>query len=141
MWIKIFLWILMGICAVCDVTKKEIPLAIIWLGMVAAVLLRMQGITEGWAGWLPMVFSLLPGIVFWILSFITREKVGYGDGWMLIMIGFFVGVWECFLILLTGLVLESVAALILLAAKRITGDRKIPFAPFLLLGMGAVMCF
>lgn len=141
MWVEVIMWILMGICAVCDVVRKEIPLAVVWLGMIVAVLFRIQGITEGQAGWLMLVFSLLPGVIFWILSFITKEKVGYGDGWMLAMIGLFVGVWECLVILLAGLIMESVMALILLAAKKITGDRKIPFAPFLLLGMGATMCF
>ena len=84
--------------------------------------------------------SVVPGVMFWMLSLVTGEKVGYGDGWMLVMIGLFVGLWKCFLILLIGLISESVAVLILLAVQRITGDRRIPFAPFLLFGMGVVIC-
>ena len=84
--------------------------------------------------------SVIPGAVFWFISLVTREKVGYGDGWMLVMIGLFVGIWKCFLILLIGLISESVIVLALLALQRISSDRKIPFAPFLLFGMGVALC-
>ncbi|MDE6847595.1 MAG: hypothetical protein K2J99_17745, partial [Lachnospiraceae bacterium] len=72
--------------------------------------------------------------------FVTVEKFGYGDGWMLIMIGVVAGLWRCFLILLVGLVSESAVVLVLMAVQRITGDRRVPFAPFLLFGMGVVLC-
>ena len=85
--------------------------------------------------------SLLPGLGFFLLSFLTREKVGYGDGWVLLMIGLFLGVYRCFLILLIGLMSESVVAIVLLTLGKINRDREIPFVPFLLLGMGVVVCF
>lgn len=138
MWIEIFLFLILGICAVVDGLRREIPIVAVWLGIVAAAILRFQGVIDG--NWYVSVLSVIPGAMFWMLSFITREKVGYGDGWMLIMIGLFVGLWKCFLILLIGLISESVAVLILLAVQRVSGDRRIPFAPFLMLGMGVVLC-
>lgn len=57
------------------------------------------------------------------------------------MIGLFVGAYRCFLILLVGLMAESVAAVVLLVIGKIKRDREIPFLPFLLLGMGVVVCF
>lgn len=139
MWIEIFLFLLLGICAVIDGMRREIPIVVVWMGIAAAVILRQQGaIDEG--NWVMAALSVVPGVMFWMLSLVTGEKVGYGDGWMLVMIGLFVGLWKCFLILLIGLISESVAVLILLAVQRITGDRRIPFAPFLLFGMGVVIC-
>ena len=139
MWIEIFLFLLLGICAVIDGMRREIPIVVVWMGIAAAVILRQQGaIDEG--SWVMAALSVVPGVMFWMLSLVTGEKVGYGDGWMLVMIGLFVGLWKCFLILLIGLISESVAVLILLAVQRITGDRRIPFAPFLLFGMGVVIC-
>lgn len=139
MWIEILLFVLLGICAVCDGIRKEIPLAVVWTGIIAAVLLRICGVL-GDGTWISGMLSVLPGTAFWLLSFITREKVGYGDGWLLIMIGLFVGLQSCILILMVGLISESVVILVLLAVKRIAGDREIPFAPFLLFGMGVVIC-
>ena len=139
MWIEIFLFLLLGICAVIDGTKREIPIVVVWLGIAAAIVLRLQGaIDEG--SWFMAVLSMIPGAMFWMLSFVTGEKVGYGDGWMLVMIGSFVGLWRCFLILLIGLIAESISVLILLAVQRISGDRRVPFAPFLLFGLGVVIC-
>ena len=51
------------------------------------------------------------------------------------------GAYRCFLILLVGLMAESVAAAVLLVIGKIKRDREIPFLPFLLLGMGVVVCF
>lgn len=139
MWVEICLFLFLGICAVCDGVEREIPLAVVWLGIIAAIVLRMQGLA-GDKSWSVIVLSVLPGVMFWMLSFVTGEKVGYGDGWMLIMIGLFTGLWKCFLILLIGLVSESLLVLVLLAVKKISKDRQIPFAPFLLFGMGVVVC-
>ncbi|MDE7133320.1 MAG: hypothetical protein K2O65_16275 [Lachnospiraceae bacterium] len=140
MWVEILLFILLGICAVCDGIRKEIPLVVVWIGIITAFILRVQG-AMGEEAWMSGLLSVLPGTAFWLLSYITGERVGYGDGWVLIMIGLFTGLRNCFLILLAGLVTESIAALILLVIGRATKDREIPFAPFLLLGMGVVLCF
>lgn len=82
---------------------------------------------------------MLPGAAFWLISLMTAEKVGYGDGWILVMIGLFTGLRRCFLILLVGLMAESTVVLILLAVRKISTDREVPFVPFLLMGMGVVI--
>ena len=136
--IEILLFLLLAVCAVSDIFKKKIPLAVVWAGILAAVILNIQGGT-GEAAWYAIALSMIPGAVFWGLSLITGEKVGYGDGWMLMMIGLFLGLERCFVILLVGLMLESAVVLVLLAVRKISTDKAVPFAPFLLLGMGVVM--
>lgn len=123
-----------------DGLYKQIPLIVVWLGMLMAVCLQIYGAT-GETGILAAAVSLLPGVGFFLLSFFSREKVGYGDGWVLLMIGLFLGVYRCFLILLVGLLAESAVAIVLLAFRKIQRDREIPFSPFLLLGLGVVVCF
>lgn len=140
MWVEITLFLFLAVCAVCDGLRKQIPLVVVWLGMLAAVCLRLTGIM-GEEGMTAAALSLIPGAGFFLLSFLTREKVGYGDGWVLLMIGLFSGFSRCFLILLIGLLLESTAAVILLALNKIQRDKEIPFSPFLLLGMGVTLCF
>lgn len=134
------LFLFVGICALCDGIKKEIPLVVVWIGLLTGIILRTVGIMEKENG-LALVFSLIPGILFWMISFVTREKVGYGDGWVLLMIGVFAGFLRCFLTLLIGLVLESVILLVLLMLHKIQKDGEVPFVPFLLLGLGVVWCF
>lgn len=139
MWVEIFLFLFLGICAVCDGIERTIPLVVVWLGIITAVLLRIEGLS-GDGTWQAAALSIIPGAAFWMLSFITGERVGYGDGWMLLMIGLFVGLWECFLILMTALISGSIVVLVLLAAGKVSKDYQLPFAPFLLFGMGVVVC-
>lgn len=138
MWIDILLFLLLTVCAVFDIYKKKIPLAVVLAGILMAIILNIRG-GSGVAAWYAMALSMIPGAAFWGLSLLTGEKVGYGDGWMLMMIGLFLGLEQCFMILLTGLMLESAVVLALLAVRKISTDKAVPFAPFLLLGMGAVV--
>lgn len=59
MWIEILLFLFLGACAVCDGVKKEIPLALVWLGMTAAAVLHIQGMIAG-GTWLTIALSILP---------------------------------------------------------------------------------
>lgn len=139
MWIEILMLVFLGICAVYDGLEREIPLAVVWLGIIAAVVLHIQGLA-GDGTFMSAVLSVIPGVMFWLLGFISGEKVGYGDGWLLVMIGLFMGLWKCFLILMIGLVSGSLVVLTLLVFKKVSRDYRLPFAPFLLFGMGVVVC-
>ena len=140
MWINILLLIFVGICAVCDAAEQKIPLAVVWAGMAVAAALHVWGPLEN-QSILSAFLSLIPGMMLWLLGFATGEKIGYGDGWIVVMIGLYTNIWKCFLVLLTGLLAQSAVVLVLLTARKISKDRKVPFAPFLLLGTGVVVCF
>ena len=139
MWIEISLLLFLGVCAVCDGMKKEIPVVVVWLGICTAVVFYLQG-AMGERTWWEAVLAMVPGVMFWALSFVSREKVGYGDGWRLMMVGLFVGIWKCFVMLLIGLMAQSLTVLVLIAVKKVGGDQEIPFAPFLFLGTGVLLC-
>ena len=139
MWLEIILFLLLTLCAVWDGIKKEIPLLVVWLGITAAVIMHAARIIGG--TWLSVGISVLPAAIFWIISLITREKIGYGDGWVLLMIGLFVGFMKCVLILMAALVFESIILLVMLVLGKIHKDEEVAFVPFLLLGLGAVLCF
>ena len=139
MWIEILMFVFLGICAVYDGLEREIPLAVVWLGIIAAIVLNIQGLA-GDGTFMSAVLYVIPGVMFWLLGFISGEKVGYGDGWLLVMIGLFMGLWKCFLILMIGLVSGSLVVLTLLVFKKVSRDYRLPFAPFLLFGMGVVVC-
>lgn len=140
MWVEFVLFLFLAVCAVFDGLYKEIPLLVVWLGMFLAVCLQMFG-AMGESGIWAAAVSLIPGVGFFLLSFFSGEKVGYGDGWVLLMIGLFLGVYRCFLVLLAALLAESAVAVVLLIFKKIRTDKEISFCPFLLLGMGVVVCF
>lgn len=131
--------IYMGVCMIFDIRRREIPLLLILFGIAAAFgvdIWRVRGdmitVTE-------MGISLLPGFFFLLTGFFTGEKVGYGDGLLLIVSGLVLGVYRCFLALGIGLVFSAAISLLLLLLRKAGRYSRIPFVPFLVLGMGVVM--
>lgn len=82
------------------------------------------------------VENLLGGIAvggFLLLcSFISREGIGKGDGYLFCITGIFLGFWENLLLLLSALVLSALGAFLLLAVKHCGRRFQIPFVPFVL---------
>lgn len=140
MWVEISLFLFLAVCAVFDGLQRQIPLAAVWLGMLMAICLRMGGII-GEGNLLSAALALVPGTMIFLLAFLTKEKIGYGDGWVLLMIGLFTDFSRCFLILLTGLLAESLVVLVMLVLRKVRRDKEIAFCPFLLLGMGVLLWF
>lgn len=64
MWVKIILFLLLGICAVFDSIRQEIPLAVVWTGIALAVIWHLWSGT-GETTWAAAMLSVLPGILFW----------------------------------------------------------------------------
>lgn len=128
--------VLLCICSVFDIRKKELPLMILITGFLAALGTNMWYIYKGLETVSGIAESSLPGMLFLLLSFCTREKVGYGDGLMLIILGLFLGFFRCFLILCIGLIFLSVLALILLIFRKAGRNSRLPLIPFLTIGMG-----
>ncbi|MDE7283697.1 MAG: prepilin peptidase [Lachnospiraceae bacterium] len=134
--VKTLVCVLLFICSLFDIRKKELPLMILIAGFLAALGIEMWCIWKGLETVAGIAESLLPGIFFLLLSFCTREKVGYGDGLLLIILGLFLGFYRCFLVLCFGLIFSSVFALILLLFCKAGKNSRLPLVPFLTIGMG-----
>lgn len=131
--------IYMGACMVFDIRHREIPLLLIILGIAAAFGADVWRIKEGMVTVAEVGLSLLPGIFFLLTGFFTEEKVGYGDGLLLIASGLFLGAYKCFLALGIGLIFSAAVSLLLLLLRKADRHSRIPFVPFLVLGMGVVI--
>lgn len=129
-------FVLLCICSVFDIRKKELPLMILITGFLVALGIEMWCIWKGLESVAGIAESLLPGVFLLLLSFCTREKVGYGDGLLLIVLGLFLGFFRCFLILCIGLIFSSAFALILLLFCKAEKNSRLPLVPFLTIGMG-----
>lgn len=126
----------MCVCAAFDIRHREIPLLWILSGIAAAAGINIWRIAEGTVTITAAGLSLMPGIFFLFIGFGTKEKIGYGDGLLLLAAGLFLGVYRCFLALSIGLVVSAAAALFLLVLHKADRNSRIPFIPFLLTGMG-----
>lgn len=137
--IKCAVLIYLSVCTVFDIRKKEIPLILLGVGMAAAVGVTIWRIGNGTVFAAQIIWSLLPGLFFLLVSWCTKEKVGYGDGILLLITGLMVGFYLCFTDLCISLFLSSFFGVLLLFFHKAQKNSRIPFVPFLTMGMG--VCF
>ena len=134
--LNIIFMVFLCICTVFDIRKKEIPIYLILIGIISSFGVNIWQIFEGTISVTGLGISFLPGLFFIIISFFTKEKIGYGDGLILIVSGLVLGFYRCFLGLCISLICSSVFALFLLVFHKAKKDSELAFIPFLTIGMG-----
>ncbi len=81
------------------------------------------------------IMDMTPAALFLIISFLTKEQVGYGDGICLLILG---GVFSFDFILealFAALLLSSVVSIALLMGRKKDKKSRLPFLPFLEAGI------
>ncbi|MGN1314508.1 MAG: hypothetical protein ACI4VG_05765 [Lachnospiraceae bacterium] len=129
---EIMLACYLGAGAIMDGRWKKISTAYLWLGMVLALGFWWKEWNDGGRSGIVLLLCLLPGSFFLICSYFTKEKVGGGDGLLLLILGIWLSypaIWQLWLMAMFMITLW--AALLLLAGKA-NGNTRIPFLPFLL---------
>lgn len=133
-------WIIAIVCmfvlAIADIKEKAVPCAFLMIfGVIAVIYTVMSGETE----WMNILCSLIPGMFLLTVSLCTKESIGYGDGWAVAALGLLIGAEACLLTVCTGLVVSAFFSLILLALHKVNGKSRLPFLPFLTVGLGVLM--
>lgn len=82
--------------------------------------------------------DLIPGIFLLILSLISKESIGLGDGMAVAVLGLWIGGGKTLMILCIAWMLAGAYAVVRLIRKR---KEPIPFVPFLLLGMEVLLLY
>lgn len=126
--------ICMGILAwlsVTDIKRRRIPETVLIFGSVIAtgyVILVGGGHIGLAAG------GLLIGFMFVIISKVTGEQLGYGDSWLLCILGEYLGIWNLLVLLFTAWLAVALAAMAALAGRRFRRRTELPMIPFITVG-------
>ncbi len=80
------------------------------------------------------LLALLPGVCCLILSFCTRESIGYGDGILLCSLAMLYSLEEMTVLILIAVFLAGIIGVVLLTVFHKNGKYGLPFVPFLFLG-------
>lgn len=123
-------WLLLILGSACDIVRKKIPVLLLAGGAVAAAAGTMAVWKDG-TGNITWGYGIVPGVGMILIAFATREKIGYGDGALLILLGLLEGE-RVMIELLLALFLAAVFGIFLLVLRRATVRTQIPFVPFLL---------
>lgn len=114
------------VLSIWDIQRREFPVGAVLGGLGVSLI---YGIVKG-KGY-SLLLGVIPGILLVLMGFLTREKVGYGDGILVIIIGLILGWPGSFVIYVIAQFGVLFYAVFLLVARHTSGDVKIPFAPFL----------
>lgn len=124
------LLILLFICAMEDLKRKEVTVMYILLfGIIGVVLHLFYPNCSIYS----ILWGLLLGISIMAVSLFSRGNIGMGDGILLTVTGVYLGGYKNLELFLTGLFLAGIWSLGLLMLKKKKRKEKIAFMPFLLI--------
>lgn len=81
-----------------------------------------------------IIGGILVGVLFLIISKVTREGIGYGDSYGILILGMYLGIWEVLIVLSIAFFLLLFVAVSFFYRKRKSGKCALPFYPFLTCG-------
>lgn len=129
-------FLLLCICSWCDWRKKEIPMHCLLLMTIVVGILAI--VCPDKRLWSRLGGGAL-GVLFFLISKVTKEAIGYGDSWLILILGVQLGLSLVLQLLLLASLLAGVVSLFILLKKRWKKSATIPFVPFLLVGYLGVM--
>ena len=77
-----------------------------------------------------MASGAVLGLLFLLISICTHERIGKGDGFLILGTGVYMGFWASFMIVFAAMLLVCIYGLFVIKKKR-GWKYEIPFAPFL----------
>lgn len=131
------LFVLVTICGIRDIRKREIP--IWWLIIISILVLLFVLLFDRTRLTSRLVGGIL-GLLFFLISKCTKEAIGYGDSWLILILGVYLGSFEALQVLFWAALLAAVVALFLLCARKRKKSITIPFVPYMAVAFLGVVC-
>ena len=135
-WTALSLLVFLIGAAMWDVVSRSFP--VWWLALFAAVGVGEWFLLQGNSA-ADLFPAVLPGAALWLAGRRLPGMIGEGDGALMTVAGTYLGLEAVLKVLFSGLIFAGVFGLILTALRGIAPARRLPFAPFALLGFAAVV--
>ncbi len=114
-----------------DLRTRKIGNLYLWFGGVTGLVYKCIGIIKGTEFFIDWILAMIPGLIFLLIAKVTKEKIGFGDGWVLLILSNFIHLTEVWYVLQTAVFLVMIFSLVLLCSKKVSREYQIPFLPFL----------
>lgn len=121
------------VCALFDLKIREIP---VWIMALFSISVVIGSLICGCEAIGSRIAGLIMGIFFLFLSKWTKEAIGYGDSWLITLLGIYLGVEKLLWVLFIASFLAAIASLYQMWRQNWNRNGSLPFVPFL--SMGAV---
>ena len=134
--LELWQWILMAVVlipsVIRDIRTKRINGFICLVGILAALFVREKMLGEASK---TLMVDLIPGLIMYALAFFSDERIGKGDAVTLLFIGAVAGIETVLLSMFVSFFAAAAISIVLLALKKVRKDTRLPFLPFLSLGV------
>jgi len=118
-----------------DLKKYEIPDSILYSLVFVGFLLLLFNFFSKKISLFEIFLSLLPAFVFFLIIFISKEKLmGWGDFYILLSLSSFLGWPKILSAIFFATILGAIFGMILILLSKKSLKSQIPFAPFLVFG-------
>lgn len=128
--------LLLGICAWRDYKERQIPLSLLLIMSGAAVLFAAFCPRESLSA---IIEGAFVGAFFFLISKLTKQAIGYGDSWLILILGVHLGASLALQLFLLASFVAGVCSLFLLIKSHWNKRMGIPFVPFLFFAYLGVM--
>lgn len=126
----------MAAASVVDIRKKKIPLILMLVLIGFAFIMHFL---YGRLSIIEMAFGAVIGVFLLIISLLSHEKIGLGDGIIFVAVGLFLGFFGSLMVLWYSSLISAIAGLVILIVKKKKKegieDVTLPFAPCVLVGI------
>ena len=127
----------LGIMSVEDIRKKGIKrLWLIGLGIVGLIFT----IADAEVLCVSFLLRFVPGVVFVLLAWATREQIGMGDALLILVMGWYLNAIELVDVCLLAFFIAGLVALVLLVVIKKSKKFELPMVPFIFAGYVVMSC-
>lgn len=143
---RVICGIFLGILSLIDIRHHSVPLWTLAAGEICMLLGRAA---EGGSFFLcsgtggqDILLAAAGGAVgglFFLVSRVTREALGCGDSFVIMILGLFLGIWDVLYLLMLAFWMAALFAAAQIMIKRFSRKTAFPFIPFLALAYVGVM--
>lgn len=142
MYQKILSAVMLSICTCTDMHSRKIYKSVLLLyavlscmGRTASVILEGEQLFSGMESEMQMLLEgMIPGGICVLLSFLTRQALGYGDSFLIAVLGMSLGAQKTVTILSTAFFWAGAGAFLVWRFGHTDRKGEIPFVPFLMTG-------
>ena len=120
--------VLLGMCSVSDARKKTMPAVLLILFSIAVVGFALfdNAVSTRFR-----VVGLFMGLLFLLISKCSKEAIGYGDSWLILLLGIHLGYLRALGVLFGASLLAGVVSVLFLWKRGWKKKATLPFVPFL----------
>ena len=131
---SIYMVVILAIGSIYDWKYLGLPVWLLLAGIMGGILGALYSLFGEDASVISVGMAFLPGVIALILSYITKEQIGYGDGLILLAMGGCLGMRQAMMIVGIALGASFVVSVALVLLRKAGRNQKLPFVPFLFAG-------